>query len=245
MPDGFTATAAGAANAQTRASFAAEAETIAAGQTRLTWLAPSRDENAAGSVLREEEAALWIGSADDQPSELDAAAPVQGGRERGLILHKLMEEVLTGETQEAGATLAQRAAELIRALGRSPVDDPATGLSAQELAACVIRTLALPDIAALRPDLLAEFPVYAAGSVEGTETVTAGVADALTVTPEGQPAVVVDWKSDVAPDPQTLDHYRAQVRAYLDMTGAERGLIVLMTTGAVITISPTAKPAAA
>ena len=245
LPAGFTATAAGAANAQTRASFAAEAETIAAGQTRLTWLAPSRDENAAGSVLREEEAALWIGSADDQPPELDAAAPVQGGRERGLILHKLMEEVLTGETQEAGATLAQRAAELIRALGRSPVDDPATGLSAQELAACVIRTLALPDIAALRPGLLAEFPVYAAGSVEGTETVTAGVADALTVTPEGQPAVVVDWKSDVAPDPQTLDHYRAQVRAYLDMTGAERGLIVLMTTGAVITISPTAKPAAA
>ena len=43
------------------------------------------------------------------------------------------------------------------------------------------------------------------------------------------PVVVVDWKSDVNPDAQTLDHYRAQVRAYLDMTGAERGLIVLMT----------------
>ncbi|WP_276968593.1 hypothetical protein, partial [Metallibacterium scheffleri] len=84
LPAGFTATAAGAANAQTRASFAAEAEAIAAGQTRLTWLAPSRDENAAGSVLQEEEAALWTGSADDQPPELDAAAPVQGGRERGL-----------------------------------------------------------------------------------------------------------------------------------------------------------------
>jgi exodeoxyribonuclease-5 len=245
LPAGFTATAAGAANAQTRASFAAEAETIAAGQTRLTWLAPSRDENAAGSVLREEEAALWIGPADDQPPELDATAPVQGGRERGLILHKLMEEVLTGETQEAEAALAERAADLIRAFGRSPVDDPATGLSTNELADCVIRTLALPDITALRPDLLAEFPVYAAGSVDGAETVTAGVADALTVTPEGQPAVVVDWKSDVAPDPQTLDHYRAQVRAYLDMTGAERGLIVLMTTGAVISVAPTARTMAA
>jgi exodeoxyribonuclease-5 len=239
LPAGFTATAAGAANAQTRASFAAEAETIAAGQTRLTWLAPSRDENAAGSVLREEEAALWIGSADDQPSELDAAAPVQGGRERGLILHKLMEEVLTGETQEAGVTLAQRAAELIRALGRSPVDDPATGLSAQELAACVIRTLALPDIAALRPGLLAEFPVYAAQAVDGVETATAGIADALTLTAEGRPAVVVDWKSDVSPAPGTLDHYRAQVRAYLDMTRGERGLIVLMTSGAVIPVLPT------
>lgn len=235
---GFTAKATGAANAQTRASFAAEAETIAAGQTRLTWLAPSRDENPAGSVLREEEAALWTGSADDQPPELDAAAPVQGGRERGLILHKLMEEVLTGETQEAEAALAERAADLIRALGRSPVADPATGLSADELAACVIRTLALPDIAALRPGLLAEFPVYSVQAVDGVETATAGIADALTLTAEGRPAVVVDWKSDVDPEVQTLDHYRAQVRAYLDMTGAEHGLIVLMTRGTVIAVSP-------
>jgi exodeoxyribonuclease-5 len=239
LPAGFTATAAGANNAQTRASFAAEAETIAAGQTRLTWLAPSRDENAAGSVLREEEAALWTGSADDQPPELDAVAPVQGGRERGLILHKLMEEVLTGETQEVEAALAERAADLIRALGRSQVADPATGLSAQELAACVIRTLALPDIAALRPGLLAEFPVYAAQAVDGVETATAGIADALTLTAEGRPAVVVDWKSDVTPAPGTLDHYRVQVRAYLDMTGAGRGLIVLMTSGAVIPVLPT------
>jgi ATP-dependent exoDNAse (exonuclease V) beta subunit len=236
LPAGFTATAAGAANAQTRASFAAEAETIAAGQTRLTWLAPSRDENAAGSVLQEEEAALWTGSADYQPSELDSAAPVQGGRERGLILHKLMEEVLTGETQEAETALAERAADLIRALSRSPVAYPATGLSAQELAACVIRILALPDIAALRPGLLAEFPVYAAQEVDGVETATAGITDALTLTAEGRPAVVIDWKSDVTPAPGTLDHYRAQVRAYLDMTGAERGLIVLMTSGAVIPV---------
>jgi exodeoxyribonuclease-5 len=236
LPVGLTAAGAGVDNTQTRASFAAEAEAIAAGQTRLTWLAPSRDENAAGTVLREEEAALWMGSTDDQPPELEAAALVQGGRERGLILHKLMEEVLTGETPEAEAALTERAADLIRALGRSPVADPATGLSAEELAACVVRTLALPDIAALRPGLLAEFPVYAARTSEGVETATAGIADALTLTAEGRPAVVVDWKSDVTPAPGTLDHYRAQLRAYLDMTGAERGLIVLMTSGAVIPV---------
>jgi exodeoxyribonuclease-5 len=239
LPADLTATGAGAGNAQTRASFAAEAETIAAGQTRLTWLAPSRDENAAGTVLREEEAALWTGSTDDQPPELEAAALVQGGRERGLILHKLMEEVLTGESPEAEAALTERAADLIHALGRSPVADPATGLSAQELAACVARTLALPDVAALRPGLLAEFPVYAAQANDGVETATAGIADALTLTVESRPAVVVDWKSDVAPAPGTLDHYRAQVRAYLDMTGAERGLIVLMTSGTVIPVLPT------
>ncbi|MBM2713498.1 UvrD-helicase domain-containing protein [Mesorhizobium caraganae] len=245
LPADVATAANGAANTQTRAIFATEAEAIAARQARLTWLAPSRDENTAGAVLQEEEARIWTGSADDQPAELEAAVLVQGSRERGLILHKLIEEVLTRETNEAKAALADRATILIRALGRFPVADPATGLSAEELAGCVVQTLALPQIAVLRPDLLAEFPVYAAHADDRMETATAGIADALTLTSEGRPAVVVDWKSDVAPDPQTLDHYRAQVRAYLDMTGAERGLIVLMTIGAVIGVGPTAQPMAA
>jgi exodeoxyribonuclease-5 len=239
LPGGLTATGAGRKNAQARASFAAEAETIAAGQTRLTWLAPSRDEKAGETALREVEVGLWTGSADDQPSELETATRVQGGRERGLILHKLMEEVLTGETQGVETALTERATDFVRALGHSPVADPSTGLSAQELAACVSRTLALPDIVALRPGLLAEFPVYAAHVTNGAETATAGIVDALTVTAEGRPAVVVDWKSDVAPGPRTLDHYCAQVRTYLDIIGAERGLIVLMTSGTVIPVLPT------
>jgi exodeoxyribonuclease-5 len=245
LPAGLTAAGAGAGNTQTRASFAAEAEAIAAAQTRLTWLAPSRDESATGTVLQEEEAALWTGAADEQPPELEAAILVQGGRERGLILHKLMEEVLTGEILETEAALIGRAAELIRALGQSSVADPAKGLSAQELAACVARTLALPDIAALRPGLLAEFPVYSAQAADGVENVTAGIADALTVGKDGRPVVVVDWKSDVNPEAQLLEHYRAQVRAYLDMTGAERGLVVLMTKGTVIAVLPSPQTVAA
>jgi exodeoxyribonuclease-5 len=203
----------------------------------LTWLTPSRGEGADGAALREEDASLWTGTANEQPPELETAVLVQGGRERGLILHKLMEEVLTGETPETEAALIERAAELIRALGQFPVADAATGLSANELAACIARTLALPDIVALRPDLLTEFPVYSAQVADGVETATAGIADALTLTSEGRPAVVVDWKSDVTPTPETLDHYRAQVRAYLDITGAERGLIVLMTSGTVVPVS--------
>lgn len=220
-------------------SFAEEAEAIEAAQARLTWLAPSRDENAAGTVLREEETSLWTGSSDDPGPVLETAALVQGGRERGLILHKLMEEVLTGEVQEAEAALTKRAGELIRALGKAPAADAAIGLSALELAACVTRTLALPEIKALRLELVAEFPVYAAQMSDGVEIATAGIADALTLTAEGRPAVVVDWKSDVTAEAETLDHYRAQVRAYLDMTRAERGLIVLMTPVVVIPVLPT------
>jgi len=229
----------GPSNTQTRNAFAAEAASITARQDRLTWLAPSRDESASGRVLQEEEAEIWPGLADDQPRELVSVGSVQGGRERGLILHKLMEEVLTGETSETEAALAERAAQLIRALGQPLVADPATGLSAEELVGCVVRTLALPDIAAIRPALQAEFPVYSARVADGTETAISGIADALTLTADGSPAVIVDWKSDVAPDAKTLDHYRAQVRTYIDMTGAERGLIVLMTSGAVISVQPT------
>lgn len=239
LPTGLAVTGADAGNTQTRANFAAEAETIATAQTRLTWLAPSRDENTARTGLQEEEAALWAGSADFHPPELKTVASVQGGRERGLILHKLMEEVLTGETAETEAALTERAGDLIRALGQTPVADPATGLSVGELAACVAQTLALPEIAKIRSSLLAEFPVYAAQTLDRVETVTAGIIDALTLTSEGRPAIIVDWKSDITPDPQTLDHYRAQVRAYIDMTGAERGLIVLMTTGLVISVQAT------
>ena len=108
----------------------------------------------------------------------------------------------------------------------------------------MVKTLSLSEIQALRPKLLAEFPVYSAYETQGHETVSFGIADALTLTPEGNPLVVIDWKSDVAPDAKTLDHYRSQVRAYLEMTGAERGLIVLMTSGQIIPVvrDGTARP---
>ncbi len=86
---------------------------------------------------------------------------------------------------------------------------------------------------------MAEFPVYAAQVSDGVETARAGIADALTIDEDGRPVVVIDWKSDVSPEVQTLDHYRAQIRANLDMTGAERGLILLMTSGIVIPVLPT------
>lgn len=233
-----------ASNDQTREGFAAEASAIAARQVRLTWLAPSRDENATGSVLQEEEAYIWTGSDDAPPTELEAPTAVQGSRKRGLILHKLMEEVLTGEIGDTLSALAARAEDLIRALGMIPAADPAAGLVPEELAGCVTRTLALPEIAALRPALLAEFPVYAIRGEDTDLLATAGIADALTVS-DGRPAVIVDWKSDVNPDHQSIEHYRSQVRTYLDVTGAERGLIVLMTSGTVSTVMPSTQMMAA
>ena len=46
---------------------------------------------------------------DGAPVDGDAAPPVRGGLDRGLILHKLIEEVLLRETAETVPTLETRA----------------------------------------------------------------------------------------------------------------------------------------
>jgi ATP-dependent exoDNAse (exonuclease V) beta subunit len=235
-PDMGTA-AAVQGNAQTREMFAAEAAAIADRHCRLTWLAPSRDENSTGPVLTPEAMEIWAARDAGQPDDEAVPFSIQGGRERGLILHKLLEEVLTGETTDDTAALTERARALIIAIGKPVVDDAAQGLSPIELAGCVTRTLALPEIVELRPTLAPEFPVHASTVIDGVEQATAGITDATSFGPDGEPQLVIDWKSDVQPTPETIDHYRAQVRNYLEMTGTERGLIVLVTTGKILAVA--------
>ncbi|AUT75726.1 ATP-dependent endonuclease [Paraburkholderia hospita] len=231
------ATSTVAENVQTRESFAAEAQAIANKTRKLAWLAPSRNESTSGPVLQSVQPEA---SADIEAAlEAGLSATSQGGRERGLILHKLIEEVLTGETDDDARALRTRANELISMFPRFAANNAASAISPQELADCVTRTLRLPEIAPLRAALVAEYPVYRAQEVDNKETATAGIADAVTLRTDGRPAVVIDWKSDVRPDAKTVEHYRAQVRAYLDVTGAERGLIVFVTTGAVVAVEPT------
>ncbi|MQV20288.1 AAA family ATPase [Sinorhizobium meliloti] len=226
-----------ATNHQTRETFAREAAEIAARQRRLAWLAPSRDEATGGSLVMFEEPEVLIAGEDAAPVE-ESIQIVQGGRERGVILHKLLEEVLTGETDDQTPALIDRATALIQSLGRPVVDDPALGLSPVEIASRIARTLALPEIACLRSRLQPEFPVYASDIAEVEESATAGIIDAIAFGADGSPQVVVDWKSDVEPVPETLEHYRGQVRSYLDITGAEHGLVVLLTSGTIIPVSP-------
>ncbi len=224
-------------NEQTREVFAAEAAAIAERTPRIVWRVPSRDEDTAQPVLREEAPTILATDGDGAPADGTALATIQGGRERGMILHKLIEEVLTGETAETQPDLASRAEILIRALGLTVMNDPAEGLAPAELASCVLRALSLPEVTALRPGLVPEYPVY--GSTEGDthEEATAGIVDAIAFGPDGTPEAVIDWKSDVDPSPATLEHYRAQVRAYLEVTGAKCGLVVLVTNGIAISVN--------
>jgi exodeoxyribonuclease-5 len=158
---------------------------------------------------------------------------IQGGRERGLILHKLLEEVLTGETAEDVVALQKRAIELLVQLEVPDAEDPAIGPSSGEMAAAVRRALQLPVVAALRPRLLPEFRVYAGVLADQQMSLTAGVADAVATEEEGRVAAVIDWKSDVDPTPGQVEIYRGQVRDYLAATGAPVGFIIFLTSNRV------------
>jgi exodeoxyribonuclease-5 len=223
----------GAVNLQTQDVFSREAATIAAAGPRFRWRTPSRDEGASIEVVTEESAGPDVPAMAGGDADVIGAA-VQGGRERGLVMHKLFEEVLTGETGDTEATLQRRAAELIGQI--TSTADRVLDLSANEIAGCVARTLSLEEIAPLRSSLTPEYWVYGVEPGADGDVVTAGIADAVSFSPDGKASVVVDWKSDVDPSPATLNHYKDQLSNYLAVTSAPRGLIVLVTSGRVIEV---------
>jgi exodeoxyribonuclease-5 len=230
-----------ATNVQTREVFEEEAARIAAASHTIVWSIPSRDEDPVKPLEQQETAQVYVSSPDNGPQETRTGVPVvQGGRERGLLLHKLLEEVLTGETADDADTLAARATELAAMLGVPVADSPAAGLSPLEIAATVCRTLALDVVAGLRTQLVPEFNVYSSSNVEGEEHVRTGIVDAIAYDDKGKPVAVFDWKSDVEPTAPLITHYKAQVRSYLDMTATPKGYVVFATTGAVHEVSPSA-----
>lgn len=235
-PEGFETSDGDPPNNQSREIFANEAVSIVAGTSRLEWVAPSRAENVAESPYLVELPQIRLGP-DDDSSVPEADGAVQGGRERGFVLHKLLEEVLTGETVDDPILLTARADDLIRSLAAEPEQDSGGILSATEIASTVLRTLSLPEIAAVRARLISEFPVYASEEIDGVERAISGIVDAMCVGPDGKPELVIDWKSDVKPDVATVEHYRSQVRRYLEITGVAEGLVVFVTTGEVMRIS--------
>jgi exodeoxyribonuclease-5 len=221
------------ANGQALEVFQTEAAAVASASRQIVWKIPSREEDATKPLEREETPEVHVPTAGDGGELTATLANVQGGRERGLVLHKLIEEVLTGEVTDDADALGARAAELISMLGAAISDDPAHGLSPVELATTARRALTLDVVAALRARLVPEFNVYAAADVEGAEHVRTGVVDAIAYSEDGKPSAVIDWKSDVEPSGDSTTHYKAQVRSYLEMTGTPRGYVVFATTGAV------------
>jgi ATP-dependent exoDNAse (exonuclease V) beta subunit len=214
-------------NPQSRDVFADEAKRIAAATSKIQWQRPSRDEG--GGAAATPERAVVTGSVVLEQADEWPIPEVASGAMRGTILHKLMEEVLTGETPDDHDGLLARSAKLLSQLGIEPASDPREGIAPVELAATVLQTLALPEVAALRPHLVPESAVFAHQAAAGAETLVSGVADAVALDETGSVEAVIDWKSDIAPSAAQLENYRAQLKTYCECTGARCGLLILMS----------------
>jgi len=236
-------------NAQDEATWRNEANAIAAVRRSIVWRSPSRHEmpEAAPSPDREEifaDAAILSEQLPPASEIAGVSGAIRGSRERGLVVHKLLEEVLTGETADRRETLETRARALLAQLGATEAARPEDGPHAPELAATTVRALAIPEIAACRSRLVPELTVFSARAEEDCTTYVGGIADALAYLPLGIIDLVVDWKTDVTPTDQQIDLYRAQIRDYLVATGASEGLLVFVTTGQLVRVQPAVQPAA-
>lgn len=129
-----------------------------------------------------------VGEIDPANETAEVVIAAGAGRLRGILLHKLMEEFLTGELGEDEREVTDRSSVLLGQLVAGATEfgtlpDPT------ELAATALRTLRLPEIAVLRPRLLPELAVWS--NQDGA--LIAGRADAVAYDGEA-PDVVLDWK---------------------------------------------------
>ena len=134
----------GAENMQTQTLFAEEARRIAKAKSTIEWLRPSRGELEA-SPPSEPEPVFVDPEAAEEAVEVEIP-DVAGGAMRGTVLHKLMEEVLTGEITDGISDLTRRAAELLSQLGITPAADAKSGLVPAELAGTITKTLRIPEL---------------------------------------------------------------------------------------------------
>lgn len=209
--------------------FREQAGKISQAYHAIVWNRPSRHEVDDPQQAEEER----VYSDPEQVDETPEPIEVLGSATRGTILHKLMEEVLTGETPDTPPQLEQRGAELLAQLGVRASEDPSMGISPAELASAVLRTLKISDIASLRPHLVPEQTVFGRQYEDGRETLVFGIADAVARDADGNIQAVVDWKSDVSLSSSAPAAYQEQLRSYRRYTGASRSLLVAMTTGKV------------
>lgn len=210
---------ASSSNVQSSDIFAAEQRSVEESAPPVLWRRPSEhDADRLGDPL----AGVVILETHAEHLEV-----VGAGARRGVILHKLVEELLTGELAGEFDASVSRARELLDQLV-SDVNDDEPRPDPNEMAAAALRGLALPQIAELRPHLVPEIAIWGRDEVG----LLAGRADALAIIEERVDAAI-DWKSDANPTPAVCKAHVQQLHEYLSSTGAVRGAIVYLTSGEV------------
>lgn len=218
-----SATAQATENHQTVEVFAAERERVDASAPQIVWTNPS-DHDPDRAIDTTD--AFVIGEKDEGVATVEGA-----GSLRGNVLHKLMEELLTGELSTQQDAILDRASVLLRQLVSLLPEADRRLPDPKELAATALRTIMLPALKPLIGVLVPEYALWAADQ----STYLSGRADAVAFDGD-RISCVIDWKSDISPSPAVHSEYARQLSDYLEATDAPMGAIVYMTPGQVVWI---------
>ena len=216
-------------NTQTREVFEAEAAAVEAASPPIVWRRPSEHDD---DRVRVQEA-LQAEAGEDL---LEMPQPVGAGRIRGILLHKLLEELLTGELAHDLAAAELRAADLVAQLMALEADDgeARTPRSAPPPLSAPARCRGSPTsglISTLRFQSTRRTPTERFLRAERTPSPswTAGPSHP-------------DWKSDLEPTAAEQAEYLGQLADYLRAFGAARGALVYLTRREVVWLDAADEP---
>ncbi|MVT64839.1 AAA family ATPase [Bradyrhizobium pachyrhizi] len=201
-------------NQQSADLFAAEQLRLEKAHQLIRWIHPSDSDP--------DVVPIQLSTPQDEGGPLQPSLTIEGGRTRGVILHKLMEELLTGELDGSFSAVKSRADVLRKQLDASTPDP-------EEMASTALRTLSLAELQPFQGALTAEVTIYGVAPIS-VQVLIVGRADAVARVGDGS-LVVFDWKSDIAPKESDRSAYRQQLAQYMHVIGAQRGAIVYMTSG--------------
>ena len=206
---------------QSRDLYRRESNKLRQSSNQLTWVTPSKDEV---PVTNLDTAFLDLGESPPHEAELP---PITGpGLIRGQVIHRLIEEILTGETSLDQAM--ERAEILVTQIQSYPETEPQDPIDPVEISLRIDRALKLPQIGPIIDSLVPECPVYNFESEKGASSVVVGVADAISFSPDGTPQLIIDWKSG-----QVEAHHEEQIAAYMRATSINHGLLVYVDSAQV------------
>jgi ATP-dependent exoDNAse (exonuclease V) beta subunit len=210
-------------NDQDAETFGAEAQRVVAASPTIRWVQPSRADPDRSDTISFPEG-------DDGIAVL-VPSVVGAGRLRGVILHKLMEELITGEVEESEVALVHRASVLLSQLasGRDGSSRP----DAEEMGRTALQGIRHPSVAKWRSSLVAEVPVW---GDDGQGNLLSGRADAMAVV-EGEVRAVFDWKSDQSPGLDERQKHTAQMQTYLEGIGVREGIVLYLTSQEAVAIT--------
>ncbi|WJI50134.1 PD-(D/E)XK nuclease family protein [Mesorhizobium sp. C089B] len=213
-----------AALPQDAKAFARQTAIVQAASPPLRWVNPSGHDADRAEILTPSVAVEPSGA-------FEYIEPIGAGRTRGLVLHKLMEELLTGELSPQGDVVARAVRLLNELLAIDPAEGPLPDPG--ELAATALQTYRLPYVQRLLPVLVPELSIW---SEMAPGTLLAGRVDAIAVD-GGKVLEVLDWKSDCDTSLHRAKHVQ-QLLGYLRASSAPFGSIVYMTTGEIVPVLP-------